>query len=75
MAANNRKVSAKPPDKAPHQMLLRGFVVYFWVDRHRRKFAIREKVSALPFPFVCFLYSVLFFQSVSFYTFDKTAFN
>jgi len=35
--------------------MLRGFVVYFWVGRHRRNVAIREKVSVFSFSCGCCL--------------------
>jgi len=49
------KYPQSPLLKPRIKCMLRGFVVYFWVDRLRRKLAIREKVSTLLFQFVWFL--------------------
>jgi hypothetical protein len=55
--------------------MLRGLAVYFWVDRYRRKLAIREKVSVLPVLFVWFFNSVLFFNQCGCIVLGKTAFD
>lgn len=55
--------------------MLRGLAVYFWVDRYRRKLAIREKVSVLPVLFVWFFNSVLFFNLCGCSVLGKTAFD
>jgi hypothetical protein len=56
-------------------MTAAGLCGYFCVDRHRRNLAIRQKVSALFLPFVCF--KIQFLISNLFYIdlFDKTAFD
>ncbi len=55
-----RKVSAKPHSKPRAIIFLRGFVVYFWVDRRRRKFCYWE-VS------ITFLFAVISFLEFCFY--------
>jgi len=50
MSANAQKSIRKAPLKSPAlKMTLRGFAVYFWVDRCRRKLAIGDKVSVGSF--------------------------
>ncbi len=56
-----RKVSAKPQSKPRTIIFLRGFVVYFWVDRRRRKFCYWEVsitflFAVIPFLIFCFYF-------------------
>ena len=49
--------------------MLRGIVVYFWVDRFRRKLAYWEVSINLVFSIYWFLNSVLFFNLLLLYYF------
>jgi hypothetical protein len=49
--------------------MLRGIVVYFWVDRFRRKLAYWEVSINLVFSICLFLNSVLFFNLLLLYYF------
>jgi hypothetical protein len=60
-----RKVSAKPHSKPRAIIFLRGFVVYFWVDRRRRKFCYWEVSITFLFAVISFLIFCFYFCNPS----------